>query len=241
MKVKNKSWESIQAILVAILAALVLRQFVIAAYKIPTSSMEDTLLVGDFLLVNKFYYGAQTPNWIGIPFTEIGFNIPWFRFPRIAAPKQDDIVVFRYPWDPKLGRYPEDPHLEYIKRCIATGGQTLEIIDKDVFVDGKPFPKPPKMKHLDPYILGRYDRGYPTFRDNLGSRDNFGPLTVPPNHYFMMGDNRDNSSDSRDWGFVPPENIVGKPLIIYLSWNSHIPTYRLFHKIRWSRLAMVIR
>jgi signal peptidase I len=97
LKVKGKQWESVKAILIAILAALVLRQFVIAAYKIPTSSMEDTLLVGDFLLVNKFYYGAQTPNWIGIPFTHIGFNIPWFRFPRIEPPEQNDIVVFRYP------------------------------------------------------------------------------------------------------------------------------------------------
>ncbi len=241
MKPKKRYWESVQAILVAIVAALILRQFVIAAYKIPTSSMEDTLLIGDFLLVNKFYYGAQTPNWIGIPFTKIGFNVPWIRFPKIAEPKQNEIVVFRYPWDPKLGRYPEDPRLEYIKRCIATGGQTLEIHDKELYVDGKPFPKPPKFKHTDPNILHRYDRRYPVFRPNLGSRDNFGPLTVPTNHYFMMGDNRDNSSDSRDWGFVPPENIVGKPLIIYLSWNSYIPTYRLFHKIRWNRLAMVIR
>lgn len=241
MKLKKKHMESVQAILVAIAAALILRQFVIAAYKIPTSSMEDTLLVGDFLLVNKFYYGAQTPNWIGIPFTKIGFDVPWFRFPKIAEPKQNEIVVFRYPWDPKLNRYPEDPRLEYIKRCVATGGQTIEIIKKELFVDSIPFPIPPKLKHTDPNILSRYDRRYPVFRANLGSRDNFGEVTVPKDHYFMMGDNRDNSSDSRDWGFVPPENIVGKPLIIYLSWNSHMPTYRLFNKIRWNRLAMVIR
>ena len=241
MKTRNKHLESVQAILIAIVAALVLRQFVIAAYKIPTSSMEDTLLVGDFLLVNKFYYGAQTPNWIGIPFTQIGFDVPWFRFPRVAPPKQDDIVVFRYPYDPKLGRYSEDPHYEYIKRCVAVGGQTLEIIDKKLFVDNELFPIPPKLKHVDPNIHGRYNHSYRVFQPNLGSRDNFGPLTVPPNHYFMMGDNRDNSSDSRDWGFVPPENIVGKPLIIYLSWNSNMPLYRLGHKIRWNRLAMVIR
>ncbi len=232
MKPKNKRWESIQAILVAVLAALILRQFVIAAYKIPTSSMEDTLLVGDFLLVNKFYYGAQTPNWIGIPFTRVGFNVPWFRFPRIEAPHQDDIVVFRYP---------RDPHLEYIKRCIATGGQSVELINKQVYVDGKEFVNPPHLKYLDPTIYPRYNRYYPTFKPGLGSRDNFGPVTVPPHHYFMMGDNRDRSSDSREWGFVPPENIVGKPLIIYLSWNSYIPGYRVFHKIRWDRLAMVIR
>lgn len=241
MKLKKKHLESVQAIFVAIAAALILRQFVIAAYKIPTSSMEDTLLVGDFLLVNKFYYGAQTPNWIGIPFTKIGFDVPWFRFPKIAEPQQNEIVVFRYPWDPKLNRYTEDPRLEYIKRCVGTGGQTIEIIDKELFVDSVPFPIPPKLKHTDPNILSRYDRRYPVFRANLGSRDNFGEVIVPKDHFFMMGDNRDNSSDSRDWGFVPPENIVGKPLIIYLSWNSHMPTYRLFNKIRWNRLAMVIR
>jgi len=97
LKAKTKRFETAQALIVAILAALILRQFVVAAYKIPTSSMEDTLLVGDFLLVNKFVYGATTPNWIGIPFTRIGFNIPWFRFPAITHPKQRDIVVFRYP------------------------------------------------------------------------------------------------------------------------------------------------
>lgn len=241
MNIKNKHWESVQAILIAIVAALVLRQFVIAAYKIPTSSMEDTLLVGDFLLVNKFYYGAQTPNWVGIPFTDIGFDVPWFRFPRIAPPQQNDIVVFRYPWDPKLKRYREDPHYEYIKRCVAVGGQTLEITEKTLWVEGEPFPVPPKLKHTDPNVFSRHSQNYPIFRSGLGSRDNFGPLTVPPNHYFMMGDNRDQSSDSRDWGFVPPDEIVGKPLIIYLSWNSNMPSYRLFNKIRWNRLAMVIR
>lgn len=232
MKVKNKRWESVRAILIAILAALILRQFVIAAYKIPTGSMEDTLLVGDFLLVNKFYYGAQTPAWIGIPFTKVGYEIPHVRFPRIRAPRQNDIVVFRYPVDPRL---------DYIKRCVAVGGQTVEVINKALYVDGKRFPDPPKLKHVDPNIYSRNNPYYPTFRPGLGSRDNFGPVTVPPNHYFMMGDNRDNSADSREWGFVPPDNIEGKPLIVYLSWNSHIPGFRLLHKVRWNRLGMVIR
>lgn len=194
--------------------------------------MEDTLLVGDFLLVNKFYYGSQTPNWIGIPFTEIGFDVPWIRLPAIEHPKQNDIVVFRYP---------KDERLDYIKRCVATGGQTVKVVNKNLFVDGQRFPDPPGLKHVDPRVFKRQSNSYPTFRRGLGSRDNFGPVRVPPHHYFMMGDNRDNSADSREWGFVPPENIVGKPLIIYLSWNSRVPTYRLFHKIRWNRLAMVIR
>ena len=123
--------------------------------------MEETLLVGDFLLVNKFYYGARTPNRIGIPFIWEGFEVPWFRFPRIAPPQQNDIVVFRYPWDPKLKRYREDPHYEYIKRCIAVGGQTLEIIDKTLWVEGEPFPIPPKLKHTDPNVFGRHNQNYP--------------------------------------------------------------------------------
>ena len=229
MKPKNKRFESVQAILVAILAALILRQFVIAAYKIPTGSMEDTLLIGDFLLVNKFYYGAQTPYWIGIPFTRIGFEVPSLRLPKITDPKQNDIVVFRYP---------RDPYLEYIKRCVAVGGQTVEIVNKQLYVDGKPFPNPPKLKFADPRIFPRSNHYFSTLRPGLGSRDNFGPVTVEDGKYFMMGDNRDNSSDSRVWGFVPPKYIVGKPLIIYFSWN---PGYRLLYKVRWKRLATVIR
>ncbi len=216
MKPKNKNLETLQAILIAIFAALILRQFVIAAYKIPTSSMEDTLLVGDFLLVNKFVYGARTPDWIGIPFTRVGFNI----------------VVFKYP---------RDPHLEYIKRCVAVGGQTVEVINKDLYVDGKRFPDPPHLKHIDPYTYSREQNYFGTFQPGLGSRDNFGPYKVPFHYYFMMGDNRDNSSDSREWGPVPPRNIVGKPLIIYLSWDSEVPGYRILHKIRWNRLGSIIR
>jgi len=232
LKPKNKNLETIQAILIAIFAALILRQFVIAAYKIPTSSMEDTLLVGDFLLVNKFVYGARTPDWIGIPFTRVGFDIPWFRFPAITHPKQNDIVVFKYP---------RDPHLEYIKRCVAVGGQTVEVINKDLYVNGKRFPDPPHLKHIDPYTYSREQNYFGTFQRGLGSRDNFGPYTIPDNYYFMMGDNRDNSSDSREWGPVPPDNVVGKPLIIYLSWDSEIPGYRILNKIRWNRLGSIIR
>ncbi len=232
MEAKTKTFEGFKTILIAILAALVLRQFVVAAYKIPTSSMEDTLLIGDFLLVNKFYYGAETPTWIGIPFTRIGFKVPSIRFPRIESPQPYDIVVFRYP---------KDEYLDYIKRCIAVGGQTVEIRNKVVYVNGKEFPKPPKMKFIQKdWILGRDYNDPNMFRHGIGNRDNFGPVTVPPGHYFMMGDNRDNSADSRYWGFVPDKNIVGKPLIIYFSWESK-PYVDLLHKVRWGRLGSVIR
>jgi signal peptidase I len=229
---KSKTRELIEAVIIALFAALVLRQFVIASYKVPTGSMENTVLIGDFMFVNKFVYGAKTPDWIGIPFTRVGFEVPWIRFPRITKPEPYDIVVFKYPLD---------PFLDYIKRCIAVGGQTLEIVDKKVYVDGKPFPRPPHVIFIDHRIFERQNQTFQVFDPSLGSRDNFGPLTIPPHHYFMMGDNRDNSADSRAWGFVPPENIVGTPLIIWLSWDSKMPAYRLFHKIRWSRLGSVVR
>jgi signal peptidase I len=217
-----------QAILIAIFAALILRQFVIAAYKIPSSSMENTLLVGDFLLVNKFVYGAKSPEWIGIPLTQgknwiipTGFEIPksfQFRLPGITEPRPNDIVVFKYPLNPQL---------DYIKRCIAAGGQTVEIRGHDVYVDEVLFPAAPKLKFRDP-----------AFSLN---RDYFRARTVDEDHYFVMGDNRDNSSDSRKWGFVPADNIIGKPLIIYLSLDEQRSNSLIFDKVRWNRLGMVVR
>lgn len=242
MKPLNRRVETIQAILIAFFAALILRQFVIAAYKIPSSSMENTLLVGDFLLVNKFVYGPRLPEWVGIPFTRgldlpfpTGFELPKYlrkRLPGLSEVKPNDVVVFQYPLNPSL---------EYIKRCIAVGGQRIEIRNKEVFVDGKRFPDPPGVKYIDEEILPRDAGWYSTFDPELGSRDNFGPLTVEKDHYFMMGDNRDDSSDSRYWGLVPENLIEGKPLIIYLSLNGKMDDSGLLNHIRWNRLGMVIR
>ncbi len=228
MKLRQKRFETIQALLIAIFVALVLRQFVIAAYKIPTGSMEDTLLVGDFLLVNKFVYGAQFPDWLGIPFTRdnrwdvpTGFSVPrpfQFRFPELSRPRQNDIVVFKPPFTPEL---------DYIKRCIATGGQEVYIHNKSVYVDGRLIPLPEKSKFID--------RGF------RWDRDNFPPLRVASDHYFMMGDNRDNSSDSREWGVVPFHNVVGKPLIVYFSVAQNPIQANFFDRIRWNRLGMVVK
>ena len=281
MKPKTKTGEFIQAVLIALFAALVLRQFVIASYKVPTGSMENTVLIGDFMFVNKFVYGARTPDWFGIPFTRTGFNIPWLQFPAISDPEQYDVVVFKYP---------VDPHLDYIKRCIAVGGQKVEIQNKIVYVDGELYPKPPDMKLIDRRIFNHNDKRFPVFAEGLGSRDNFGPVIIPQkdqridlnrknynlyentikkyernkslkwendqaylngepiteyqfkqDYFFMMGDNRDNSQDSRVWGFVPHDHVIGKPLIIWLSWDSRVPAYRMFNKIRWNRLGSLIR
>ena len=210
-----------------------IRLVVVEAFRIPTGSMENTLLVGDFLLVNKFVYGIRSPDWIGVPFTKAGFFVPHFRLPSLREPKPGDIVVFRYP---------VDPNLSYIKRCIAVGGQTVEIRDKQVYVDGVLFPNPPKSQFISGFTYPSDYVEQPIVPRNMErrNRDNFGPLTVPKGYLFMMGDNRDNSADSRYWGFLPRENVLGKALVIYFSWDTHKPLYRLNKKIRWERIGNLI-
>lgn len=268
---KNKSQfrEYTEAILVALLAALVLRTFVVQAFRIPTGSMKDTLLIGDFLLVNKFVYGARTPD--GIPFLNIA--LPFFRLPAVKQPKQGDIVVFRYPQDEKL---------DYIKRCIAVGGQTVELRQGIVYVDGVPEGRQEDIKkEYDPeeghYILYQkittpLGKNYTIrhYADHNLSGENYGPVRVPTkdeqisdtiknnpflrqqfdqdqdgrydgDQYFMMGDNRDNSSDSRYWGFLPARNVVGEAMIIYWSWDKHVPLYRMLDKVRWLRIGDLIK
>ena len=239
MEQDKRTRDFFEGLFVALIAALIIRQFIVQAYRIPTSSMEDTLLVGDFLLVNKYVYGMRTPDWIGIPYTDIGFSVPWVRIPGFKLPQQNDVVIFRYPLDQSL---------DYIKRCIATEGQSLEIVNKQVYVDGNIFPNPPRAKFLDRnQILGRNEGRFifETFEHNkYGSRDNFGPIKIPPNDYFMMGDNRDRSSDSRVWGFVNYNHIVGEALIIYLSWEGNFSLADMFlfyNKVRFNRIADVIR
>ena len=235
----KRSRDFFEGLFVALIAALIIRQFIVQAYRIPTSSMEDTLLIGDFLLVNKFNYGMRTPDWIGIPYTDLGFSVPWVRIPGFKEPHQNDVVIFRYPLDTSV---------DYIKRCIAVGGQTVEIVDKQVYVDGIEFPRPPDMKFMDRNIVmgkneGRYS--FQTLDNNkYGSRDNLGPLRIPENNFFMMGDNRDRSSDSRVWGFVHFDHVVGEALIIYLSWKgdfSFADLFLFFKKIRFERIANIIR
>lgn len=208
---KNKSVfrEYFEAICVAILLALFIRTFVVQAFKIPSGSMLPTLLIGDHLLVNKFIYGVR------IPFTG-QILIP------IKSPQQGDVVVFRFP---------KDRSIDYIKRVVGTAGDTVEIKDKKVFINGQAIQDP--HAHLSsPAVLDA----------QASPRDNFGPILVPEQRIFVMGDNRDNSYDSRFWGFVDERDILGKAFILYWSWDIDKPLFSLerFASIRFGRLANLI-
>jgi len=226
--------EYAEAFTVALIAALILRMLVIQAFRIPTGSMKDTLLVGDFLLVNKFVYGAVTPD--RIPFTDI--KLPSFQMPAVHQPKRGDIIVFKYPLDDKL---------DYIKRCIGVPGDTLEMRKGVVYVNGAPEGEITFLERRFDESEGRYINYYRvrtpgareyTIRRYEGFAYDFGPVVVPPRHLFMMGDNRDNSQDSRYWGFMPMKNIRGQALVIYFSLERNAS---LFRHVRWSRIFSIIR
>jgi signal peptidase I len=183
-KIKKKGTirEYAEAALIAVALALFIRTFVVQAFKIPSGSMEPTLLVGDHILVNKFIYGVK---------------LPWIRTTviPISEPDRGDVIVFIYPVDKSK---------DFIKRVIGLPGERIEIIGKQIYIDGRPFEDP----------SGYYsDQGPPSF-----SKDHFGPVTVPEDHLFVMGDNRNHSYDSRFWGFVPMKSVKGEAFIIYWSW-----------------------
>ncbi len=224
-KDNSKTRELLKIAFWSLLIAYLLKTFVIQAYKIPTGSMEDTLLVGDFLLVNKLIYGSQSPA--NIPFTEI--KIPQFRLPALAEPKAGDVVVFRFP---------QDADIDYVKRCVATGGDVVEIKNKKIFINNRPWTldeELPGIKYDDPEIIPR-NKGYePVYPEGAGSRDNYGPVTVPEGHIFVLGDNRDRSYDSRKWGFVPLDHVIGKAVLIYWSYVPNDET-----NIRWNRIGKIV-
>jgi len=200
-KKKSRLRENIEAILLAILLALFIRTFIVQAFKIPSGSMEDTLLIGDHILVSKFIYGIR------MPFTNQTL-IP------VKEPRRGDIVVFKFPGDPKV---------DYIKRVVGIPGDVIEGRDKHVYVNGEPEENPFAV-HKDPYTI---QQKYPP-------RDNFGPITVPPDSLFVMGDNRDNSNDSRFWSFVDYDKLRGKAFMIYWSWDSED------FNVRWGRLGRIL-
>jgi signal peptidase I len=198
---KNIFREYGEAILIAVILALFIRTFVVQAFKIPSGSMKPTLLIGDHILVNKFIYGVK------VPFLNITL-IP------VKDPKRGDIVVFKFP---------EDPKKDFIKRVIAVAGDKVQIRDKKVYINDKPM-EDPYGTHLDPHSI----------RGGARPRDNFGPVAVPPDSFFVMGDNRDHSYDSRFWGFVDLSAVKGKAFVIYWSWDKENSG------IRWRRLGGLI-
>lgn len=336
MSTTRKILREIKSLFIIVLIALSLRATVIEAYIVPTGSMENTIMTGDFLIGNKFIFGMRTPDWIGIPYTDFGFNIPWTRFPEFRSPEQGDVIIFKYP---------RDVFQKYVKRLIGMPGQTIEIREKKVYLDGEEYLLPTNGKFKDSRILSPDNKrmGEVMFLREGGNRDNLGPLRIPkkgdeipiqnstnwdyllpimimdghrvtvditfqdreyifimndpddlarryssglllkirsfftrqpsnskkidklyrqyyrPNnqhgkflnvwnfklsdeiikylnidgklvnemdsytveqdYYWMMGDNRDDSADSRYWGFVPHDWVLGKALFTYMSWD----------------------
>lgn len=366
-KPKSKPREWFDAIVFAVIAATLIRWLIMEAYTIPTPSMEKSLLVGDFLFVSKFHYGTRTPKTpIQMPlthqkiwFTDIpsyndAIQLPQYRLPGLTTVKRNDVVVFNYP--PEL-EYPTDLKTNYIKRCVAIAGDTIQVKHKQVIVNGTPSENPPKMQLsyavtsnslINERTMKKYDitdygilgwrnnnavyqmRLMPEVAEELetlpfitnvepatisnGSlkdktaddveaeiypkvpsmfawnSDFFGPVVLPKegmtitlndstlalygdvirnyehnedvsindgqltiagnevseytfkqNYYFMMGDNRHNSLDSRYWGFVPEDHIVGKAFFIWLSLDANENMFNIFEKVRWTRFFNLIK
>jgi len=325
---KNKVIREVKSIFIIIVIAFTLKATIIEAYIVPTGSMEDTIMTGDFLIGSKFVYGMRTPDWIGIPYTDIGIKLPYFQFPEFREPQASDVLIFKYP---------RDVFQKYVKRCVAEPGDTVEIVAKQLFVNGEEVALSPNGK-LKPYSLSPNDIQPDIFLGTQGNRDNFKPLRIPrkgdviafngatnwqylipimlmdghtvtlendavkyeftmfepldvirrkkrtsqqkimsqyyPNgqlltpwsnqlsynsnqvrflhidgkpisnwaeyvveqdYYWMMGDNRDDSADSRYWGFVPRSYILGEALFSYMSINFKTWLPRL------NRIGVIIR
>jgi len=271
----------LKELLLLLFVVLVLNSFVLASFEVPTGSMEDTVAIGDRVFVNKFIYGGSTPY--TIPLT--GIRIPHIRVPGFRDVARGDVIVFDWPGERDQVEKPRQ--MWYLKRCIGLPGDSVQIRDQVVYVNGRPLADPVHSKHLrrSPLAPGIanpaiFPRGASFNEDTYGpvivprkgmsvplSPENFGAwevlirregheaqmpggivridgrevheYTVERDYVFAMGDNRDNSLDSRFWGFVPLEDVIGKPMIVYWSWNPDIPIYRLIDKIRSVQLGRV--
>jgi signal peptidase I len=222
-----------ESLLVAGIFVLFVRTFVVQTYQVPTGSMEKTILVGDHLLVNKFAYAPRWESWAKLfPYREV---------------HRGDIIVFKKPGDDV------NPGNVLVKRAVAGPGETVLMRDKALFVDGQPADGP-GVQHTDPELYPND----PEIPDMARRRDQYGPFRVPPRSWFGMGDNRDNSLDSRYWGPIPRENIFGRPTILYWSYqaepNSHVwrgPAAKIrqlgdvaihfFSRTRWNRMFRLVR
>lgn len=284
---KQRVVEFWKNLLFAAVAAFLIKTFFIETSRVPTGSMESTIKVGDFLFVNKFIYGSSSPR--SIPFTDIA--LPYFQLPSIREPHHGDIVVFEYPGDRDDLKAAEITN--YVKRCIGVPGDTVEVVDKVVFVNGKEAHRPAHIQYINNYCTPKgvpNPRIFPKGSDF--NEDNYGPIVVPrkgqeinltpdnvdkwriiidrelgrlavtvegsqvmidgkpvksytltKDYYFMMGDNRDDSADSRFWGFVPRDKIEGEAFMIYWSWDPSIPVsdfFNLLGSVRLGRIAKLV-
>lgn len=221
-------WEWVKSISVAILLFLIIRTFLVEAFKIPTGSMERTLLVGDFLLVNKAVYGAQ------LPFTDA-------RLPAFDNPDRGDVVVFEFPLDRSKN---------YVKRVVGLPGDTVEMRAGELFVNGERQREryvqhtQPGGDYYDPQFNWQTEYLAPGVEASnyRPTRDDWGPIIVPEGKYFVMGDNRDNSQDSRYWGFVDRTLIKGRPLFIYYSFDrSKLKPLPWLTEVRWDRVGNLVQ
>jgi signal peptidase I len=226
---KSTFREYFESIVIAVILALFIRTWVVQAFKIPTGSMENNLLIGDHLLVNKFVFSPAS-------------SVPERALLPVTLVSRGDVVVFKYP---------EDPERDFIKRVIGLPGESLEVRQKVVYIDGRPLDEP-YVHFLRPAGTGTHEF------TSYDVRESYGPVTVPAGHYFVMGDNRDNSQDSRYWGFLPASYVKGKALLVYWSYESeredhqqsgvgaslgHVASIvtHFFTRTRWSRLLHQIR
>jgi signal peptidase I len=228
---KSSARESLESLVVAVILALFVRTFVFQAFKIPTGSMENNLLIGDHLLVNKFVFGPAASS-----------------LERTLLPMgtihRGDVIVFKYPVNPTV---------DYIKRVIGLPGETLEVRSKKVYINGRALDEP--YAHYLPSSATPAELREVTSLDVL---ENYGPVVVPPDHYFMMGDNRDNSADSRFWGFMPRSYVKGRAVVIYWSYDGDREDERnesagatvrrlgsvfahFFTRTRWDRMLHQVR
>ena len=277
----------------AVFFIMIINGLFFGSFVVPTGSMEDTVATGDFVFVNRLIYAPSTPQMV--PF--INKPLPFYRFPGYSTPKQGDVIVFIYPGD--RDQVESTDFTYYLKRCVAVAGDTLQIINSKIQVNGKEYPLPqygkfdismdPPAQFHEEWMAAQQEHTFPVGRNY--TRDNWGPIRIPKigdnidltianikewetfirreghtiaiedqtilidgkqaNSYtvekdycFGMGDNRNNSEDSRYWGFVPMESIIGTPMIVYWSWDTGRPITDFFKKvasIRWSRIGTIIR
>lgn len=271
---------------IVLILFLLINNFVVASFLVPTGSMENEVLTGELLFVNKFIYGGTSPR--NIPFTNV--RLPWFRLPAFRDVKRGDVIVFVFP-----GMRDEVQPTDftfYLKRCIGVAGDTILIRDRVLSVNGQMVPIPRNARFDRSWSIPTTEADDRTFPAGSGwNEDNYGPLVVPKqgmviplnvqnysawkifiereghsltsiagtiyldgkaattytvqrDYLFGMGDHRDNSLDGRYWGFIPKENIVGTPMIVYWSWNTDLPIYDIFGRlasVRWGRIGSLIK